>query len=282
MIRLLGPQEDATLRYFERYLLDEGLEHHRHTWGDVYEALSTADAGFLQGFADSGVFIREPPQISLHSYALMSTLYAHLRLSGRRAIFPQAESTNWSKPLHYYRLRGALTRVRIPSWVCASTSDAGTDAESGHRTIAKPASSLSGIACSGRAYRYADSPYPTPFLSQERKHGRDIRVHVIGDEVVAAAVEKPESCVDYKELAEISTTLVTLPADVVTDCRAAAQTENAIFSGIDLIHDGDAYWMLEVNPMPGYHTFESGLADKTKPVSEMLVSYLIGTSNNEV
>lgn len=114
-----------------------------------------------------------------------------------------------------------------------------------------------------------------PVQFQENVRGRDVRVHVVGDEAFAAIVDSDAT--DYRyaraqvgrdaELAEYA-----LPDELAAQCVALARSLDLPFAGVDLklAHDGRIV-CFEVNPSPGYPWYES---EAGLPISDALARWL--------
>lgn len=118
---------------------------------------------------------------------------------------------------------------------------------------------------------------PTQF--QERIVGADVRVHVVGDELFACAIES--DAVDYRYAArdqlEIAMTPCTLPDDVARACLRLSAELDLPFCGIDLKRTADGrYVCFEVNPSPAYSFYEECTGQS---ISAALVSYLGGRTS---
>lgn len=268
MITIIGPSRDATLSYLESYLSKCGTAHRRLTWQDIHRSFLARDEALFR-LSNGGAYIREPPSVTLHALALIRATYVALAATNRQVIRPSIRSSNWSKPLHYDRLASATQHLRIPAWDCTTG-----DASPNGFTVVKPASSLPGAARRASSYRYDGlEDVPVPFVRQSECKGTEIRVHVVGDTCISTAIRKRGGALDYKLSATFETSRVSLPCEIQRDCCLITRSEGLVFSGIDILVDGDTYWLLEVNPMPGYHTFEMHLTDRSTPISDALVAF---------
>ena len=116
---------------------------------------------------------------------------------------------------------------------------------------------------------------PTQF--QAFVPGRDLRVHVIGDEVFPTAIDS--TGVDYRYAQREdggSTELREVELDDGTRerCRALARRLGLDFAGIDLrIGDGAKAVCFEVNPCPAYSYYE---AHTGQPISRAVARFLSG------
>jgi glutathione synthase/RimK-type ligase-like ATP-grasp enzyme len=98
---------------------------------------------------------------------------------------------------------------------------------------------------------------PTQF--QEYVPGTDVRVHVIGERVIATEIACAAD--DYRFAsrsgAGFEMKAIMLPDEVENSCRLMARNMNLLFTGIDLRHTPDGCWYcFEANPSPGFTFFE--------------------------
>ena len=114
-----------------------------------------------------------------------------------------------------------------------------------------------------------------PTLFQERVKGVDVRVHVVGNNCHAEQIDS--IVVDYRYAPKGTSKFkpIELPNQVTSDCIATTAAAGLHFAGIDFKVDGEGkYWMLEVNPMPGYDGYDRRLEGRicTCSLVEMLES----------
>lgn len=96
-----------------------------------------------------------------------------------------------------------------------------------------------------------------PVTLQEEIEGTNIRVFVIGGEVLACEVKTSE--VDFRDDQEPKITPHLLPEKVQTECRSIAETLGLLWTGIDFrLRDDGQYVFLEANPSPMFIGFEEG------------------------
>lgn len=111
-----------------------------------------------------------------------------------------------------------------------------------------------------------------PVLFQEMIYGNNIRVHIL--DTFVYAVEIKSSSVDYRYCSEddIESRLTILPRDIEQECLEIADRLNLRFCGIDLIIQDNKYYLLEVNPAPGWTYFENmiGNHDLSKQIMYVL------------
>lgn len=117
-----------------------------------------------------------------------------------------------------------------------------------------------------------------PVIFQERVGGDDLRVMLVGDEIVSSvAIVTPEQHLDFRgdpvySGGEASYREVVLPEAVQNFCRKAARACGLEFAGIDIKHDGDRWVFLELNSSPIYLDVESKLGH---PISAALARRLV-------
>jgi len=116
---------------------------------------------------------------------------------------------------------------------------------------------------------------PTQF--QARVPGRDVRVHVIGCDVFATAIDSTGTDYRYAEReegGETRLTAVELDERLAERCRTLAAALGLDFAGIDLrLPETGAPVCFEVNPCPAYSYYE---ANTGQPIAAALASYLAG------
>ena len=117
---------------------------------------------------------------------------------------------------------------------------------------------------------------PTQF--QAYVPGTDVRVHTIGQQVFATAINA-DGATDYRYAAQqngqhADLTAICLPDDLSQRCLDLADGLGLAFAGIDLklTPDGEVY-CFEVNPCPGYSYYE---ANTGQPIAQAVAKYLAG------
>ena len=212
-----------------------------------------------------------------------SLLHSWLDIAqGRVANRPQPMASNMSKTYQASIIRQC--GFQIPQTLVTNDPErvvefAAECAKTGDEIIYK---SVSGARSIVQTYEAADRSRlhrirwcPTQF--QRKVKGRDIRVHVVGDQCFAVAVESEAT--DYRyalrqtgndaELAAID-----IPALLARRCAELALRLNLPFCGIDLRNtpSGD-YVCFEVNPSPAYSYYEGRTG---VPIARALVHWLAG------
>jgi glutathione synthase/RimK-type ligase-like ATP-grasp enzyme len=118
----------------------------------------------------------------------------------------------------------------------------------------------------------------SPVIFQERVRGDDLRVMLVGDEVVSCvAIQTPEQHLDFRadpvySEGQASYREVPLPEPVQRFCRQAARACGLTFAGIDIKHQGDQYVFLEFNSSPIYLDVELKLGH---PISRAIARAVV-------
>jgi hypothetical protein len=109
-----------------------------------------------------------------------------------------------------------------------------------------------------------------PVLFQECVLGTNIRVHVVGEEAIACAIETDG--VDYRYANRTHMTSATLSPEVSQRCVVLAKRLGLVVAGLDLIITASGEWYcLEVNPNPAFSVFEvADRPDIAQRVAKML------------
>lgn len=119
-----------------------------------------------------------------------------------------------------------------------------------------------------------------PVQFQEQVDGFDVRVHVIGELVLATRITAQATDYRYalQQTGESATlTPYELEADVAANCVNLSQALDLNFSGIDLrISPTGEVYCFEVNPCPAYTYYESYTS---QPIAAWLAEYLSGHDN---
>jgi glutathione synthase/RimK-type ligase-like ATP-grasp enzyme len=106
--------------------------------------------------------------------------------------------------------------------------------------------------------------------------GENVRIHTVGDQIVATRMHS--EAVDYRYARRQGHSLemepTTIPASVAASCLKLATQLDLLLTGIDLKEtpDGD-YYCFEINPSPGFIFYEQGSG---QPISKALADLLQG------
>lgn len=110
-----------------------------------------------------------------------------------------------------------------------------------------------------------------PVLFQPNIIGINIRVHVIGSRAIACICDS--EAIDYRYANAVKLKRLNLPKWLEKECIHISQQLRLVFAGIDLIQRDNQFFLLEVNPAPGYAFF-----DLDASISNALADFFINTS----
>jgi glutathione synthase/RimK-type ligase-like ATP-grasp enzyme len=108
--------------------------------------------------------------------------------------------------------------------------------------------------------------------------GRNVRVHTVGEQIFATAVESDAVDYRYAHLDGKTTRLepVDLPPAVGEACLRLARTFDLLFAGIDLKQTPSGeFYCFEVNPSPGFLYYERHTG---QPISTAVAELLHGST----
>ncbi|MDY7226200.1 ATP-grasp domain-containing protein [Hyalangium rubrum] len=123
-----------------------------------------------------------------------------------------------------------------------------------------------------------DAVTASPVIFQERAPGDDLRVMLVGDEIVSCvAIVTPEQHLDFRDdpvysSGEAVYREVVLPEPVQRFCRSAAKACGLTFAGIDIKQRGNDFVFLELNSSPIYMDVELKLGH---PISRAIARRVV-------
>jgi len=173
---------------------------------------------------------------------------------------PARNASNFSKVLHSTAL-GSMTGWQVPR-TCLTN-----DAEEARTFISSCPQGAIFKGVSGQktwASTYDQRCHESrlelllkcPTLFQERIDGPDVRVHTVGDEVFAEAIESRN--LDYRKVRGNRYTAISPPDDVVRGCRALVVGLGVPFLGVDfkVARRTNDWFFLEANAAPCYQGYD--------------------------
>lgn len=122
----------------------------------------------------------------------------------------------------------------------------------------------------------------SPTLFQEFIEGTDIRIHVIGEEVIGTRLKSTDE--DYRRsllrgTEDVTVEPMAVPDDLAKRCIAVTHQQGLIVSGIDFKEQSDGTLVaLELNPYPQF-TFYEGRSGQQ--ITSAVVSYLAAQPQTE-
>lgn len=182
---------------------------------------------------------------------------------------PGSDAHNSTKPLHEYFV--SQFGLRVPPSITSSNRNDLLDFIKQGPTLIK---AISGVRANSKLITDSDlddfNSKQGPIHLQRYIPGKDIRVHIVGNNVHSELIQSEE--VDYRKDKNIDFQNFVIPKDLSAKLIHASKAFDLIFTGWDfkLSSDGD-FWCLECNPMPGYHGYDIRCGGK---ITKSLVEYL--------
>ncbi|MBE8557184.1 hypothetical protein [Vibrio sp. OPT24] len=279
MILLLSSRNDKTTEYFYRYINKNNGSVINYYWDEFFVAPQNVFKEFLRDVqVATGVYVREPTDFDIDIQILIDGIYFCLSAHPNK-IIPRGRSSNWSKFYHHKCLEKNIEELglnlMLPETFIGTINYID---EFGEDSVYKPVSNMPGIAVrSNNMLRYPyETSYPTPFIVQKEIIGTEVRVHVIDDKLVSMQLLRSnETALDNPTMCSCKQVL--LPDSIKSDLVTLTNVEGLRFAGIDLFIDcNNVFWLLEVNPMPGYHSFDEYSVNSGDPNSDLLYKKLVG------
>lgn len=122
------------------------------------------------------------------------------------------------------------------------------------------------------------------YLEQRGDRQRDVRVYVVGDRTVGAMYrDAPEGewRTNVALGAEVSDATDQLPDEVKAIAQTATEVVGLDYAGVDLISDGDDWYILEINPTAGFRGFFAATGISPAPYIVQLAAERLGASVDE-
>ena len=192
--------------------------------------------------------------------ALMTWLKATTALVVSR---PGAGASNFSKLWHIMDLAKTGFTI-VPAFITGDKNTAIARLQDPVSWISKGCSSYRTrvVTYSPQLFANLDLLAFCPSQFQQEVTGYNVRVHMVG--IKAIALKITTSNIDYRyDAHENSYEAVIPPLSIVEKCVTFCQQENLPFAGFDFIVDKEGQWfILEVNPMPGFEFYDRRLNDR--------------------
>ncbi len=254
---IIAPFNDSTASHFFNYCLSHNYDVIWIAYEDIFQNYISLDNFKRTIKNSSGIYHRAPREVSPNDCIIGATIRACLYHNN--LISPGEYGTNWSKPAHLHVLNkyASIPKTYITSNVPKIKNG-----------IMKPVSSFPAFTI--------DAPYNQnitlngPFLVQNRLFGTEIRVHIIDSRIFCHAIESKG--LDYR-VSGVSSFRAQKPSiQIESLAMSISKLEHIRFIGIDLFECQDSLYILEANPMPGYHSYEK--YDMSWDISEALYNTL--------
>lgn len=281
MLLLVGNQSDPTLQYFADFLRSRGGRHDQlfldapFEDGKLLYEMSTRGlrvqrkAAWIDFSDYSGIYNRLyiPPSVdsvtACAGYRLMSAAAGYLEVSDQTIVNrPSAGALNASKLAQLVDLRAC--GFKIPeTHVFGAVEEAVAKVSPDGNWIHKGCSSIRTIAAvlDQDLFAVIDRLDNCPSLFQRRIRGFDVRAHIVGSQSIACRLTTEAADYRYPGGAEVAIEPIALPEHVELACLEYCRRQRLVFAGVDFkvcAETGD-YYVLEVNPMPGFEFFDRRL-----------------------
>jgi RimK-like ATP-grasp domain len=217
-----------------------------------------------------------------HSRAQHEALMTWLDLtSARVANRPTANGSNGSKPWQTRLIAAASSDIRTPDTIVSNDPVAVRAFRDQHgELIYKSASGFRSVV---KPLRESDDErlnaiHWCPVQFQRRVPGRDVRVHIVGDDIFATRIISDAADYRYASRDGLETELEAfeLPELLANACRKLSIGLDLPFAGVDLrIQEDGTTWCFEVNPCPGFSYYQSHTG---QPIAAAVARYLANMS----
>ena len=275
-VLVVGLDCDPTTVHFLRYCEDAGAPVDAVNLrelvldGDWCLDLGEAGTGYLRlgsrtwKTADySSIYVRlidltwhqQSADLRARWYGLVASMAAWLQASPAMVVNrPFAGAHNSAKPLHEHLI--AAAGLHVPASLTSCDPARLRRCVAAHAAVNK---SLSGVRGDTRRVVVEDMsgyrPAQGPVHLQRYVPGADVRVHVVGEAVIATRIDS--AAVDYRAEGTPRYSRWRIPPDVERALVSATARFGLIFAGWDLkLDSAGRYWCLEANPQPGYNAYD--------------------------
>ncbi|CAL78116.1 conserved hypothetical protein; putative glutathione synthase [Bradyrhizobium sp. ORS 278] len=217
-----------------------------------------------------------------HAVTVDELMMTWLAITDARVINPfAATASNGSKPYQSMLIAGsgfAVPETLVTTDVAAVRAFWDKHGEIIYKSTSAVRSIVSRLT-KDHAERLEDIRWcPTQF--QQYVPGRDVRVHVVGDEIFATEIHSEADDYRYGERQGIATELraFALPNDCAERCHKLAHALQLPVAGIDLRRTPRGEWYcFEVNPSPAFSYYE---AATHQPIAEAIAGLLMASERS--
>lgn len=241
---LVASGSDRTAQYFFSTLQSTNQEISWICHEDLIDGRISVDMAAEYIESAPGIYHRDllvmPGNTAVASSVIKAWIQHHPNL-----ISPSLNTTNWSKPYHARQLHHlhSDTALAVNEWIIR-----GDVVSSGLLKKAMGWFPAYVELCEH------DSTVDQLTYAQARVEGTEYRVHIVDEFLVAHKLAKDG--IDYRRDGLRNVSAESLPAEMAQTLVRLSRSEGLRFSGIDVIVNEDGIYVIEVNPMPGYHSYE--------------------------
>lgn len=265
-ILIVASSDDGTAKYF--YSLAQQRVKVIFVNLNEPRLLSILLSHILSGSIRPGIYFRSCMSSDIDVMLAQQAFSDFLHSYTGRVIHRSSErSSNFSKPLQLASMLNYDLVLRIPHTLIRTSS---CPRYENNRHVAKSISACRSVVKDLASDTWGEGL----FMMQELLHGQNVRVHCLGPKLFSWTIHT--SIIDYRADPDTSLEEIELPPSVSEWCAQISKEEGLEFSGIDLILSQDQWFCFEVNPMPGYHYYETRLAIKNStPITDALIELLV-------
>jgi glutathione synthase/RimK-type ligase-like ATP-grasp enzyme len=222
---------------------------------DFVTGAETVRLADLTGLYIRPIYLGRTPSDAACWHGLMEGLGAWMDEAGLTVVNRLgAHQLNGYKPAHYAWL--SAHGLLVPPSLLSADPRRIREFIGGGRAVVKP---VCGTRATTREIGQDDlgrlARSEGPVLVQRMIEGDDVRVHVVGDAVIACRFSS--TTIDYRSDREATREVTGIPAALASLLVARTAEQGLAFAGWDFKLDRDGtYWCLECNPMPGYSFYD--------------------------
>ncbi len=222
---------------------------------DFISGTETVRLADLTGLYIRPIYLGQTPREAARWQGLMAGFGAWMDEAGLPIVNrPGGNQLNSYKPAHYAWL--SANGLLVPPSLLSADPQRIMRFVGGGRTVVKP---ICGTRATTREIRAGDldrlAGSEGPVLVQRMIEGDDVRVHVVGDAVIACRFSS--TAIDYRSDRRAERAVLDIPAELAGLLVAKTAEQGLLFAGWDFKLDRDGtYWCLESNPMPGYSFYD--------------------------
>jgi len=219
------------------------------------------------------VYLRPPILTDLIKISYWVILHAKLTFNVKNIIQPSIHFLNYSKPLQMLKsiipnqnnlVKPINSLILNNKHIIQNKKTFIVKGISDYRTIVVELNDK-------RLNKSADNNITHFYQIQEKLDGLNVRIHIINDKAFGVIMSKSET-IDYRYSKEkIEIKLIKIPIEVKEFCLKVTESEKLIFSGIDFIISNGYWYCLEINPNPGYHSYDINNFEISKEIYNYLM-----------
>lgn len=256
---IISSLKDSTSLFFQKFCLKNDLPLNYYPIESIIKNEITLN-DFINNIPKvKSIYLRPPILITTKEVNLWSILHANLLFSNPTFVLqPRISFLNHSKPLQinasikkhqnelvkpiFTYVRNFCIKERSDDFIVKGVSDTRTEVV---------------LSNDKRLNWLSDDIVTHPYLLQRAIKGNNYRVHVVNNQVFGTKISLSKT-IDYRYSDEdIMLSPINVPDAVRRFCLDVTKSEKLSFSGIDFIINDNVWYCLEINPNPGYHSYDT-------------------------